>query len=95
MKTLIFAVILMTITCSAFAQETILWKNAKEVLESVEFSADDKRVTIQASAEIFLKKCLKQNRPTNSGKYHAGKNKKDLSVHTSSSYTKPLKPRGN
>lgn len=39
MKKLIFAVIFMTITWSAFAQETILRKNAKGVLESVEFSA--------------------------------------------------------
>ena len=59
MKKLIFAVIFMTITWSAFAQETILRKNAKGVLESVEFSADDKRVTIPTSAEIFFKDMLK------------------------------------
>jgi Zn-dependent metalloprotease len=59
MKKLIFAVILMTITWSAFAQETIFRKNAKGVLESVEFSAEDKEATIPASAEIFFKDMLK------------------------------------
>lgn len=59
MKKLILAVSLMTITWSAFAQETIFRKNAKGVLESVEFSAEDKEVTIPASAEFFFKDMLK------------------------------------
>ena len=54
MKKLIFAVIFMTITWSAFAQETILRKNAKGVLESVEFSADDKRVRYQHLPKFSL-----------------------------------------
>ena len=44
MKKLISAVILMAITWSTLAQKTILRKNSKGVLESIEFSADDKRV---------------------------------------------------
>ena len=40
MKKLILSVIFMTITWSVFAQETILRKNFKGVLESVEFSAE-------------------------------------------------------
>ena len=59
MKKLVIAVFIMMITWSSFAQETILYKNANGVLESVEFSADDKRVTIPASAEIFFKEMLK------------------------------------
>ena len=59
MKKLILAVILMTITWNGVAQQTILRKNAKGVLESVEFSAEDKEVTIPASAEIFFKEMLK------------------------------------
>lgn len=59
MKKLILAVILMTITWNGVAQQTILRKNAKGVLESVEFSAEDKEVTIPASAETFFKSILK------------------------------------
>ena len=58
MKKLIFSVILMTITWNVFAQETILRKNSKGVLESVEFSVDDKSVTIPASA-AFIKDMIK------------------------------------
>ncbi len=60
MKKLIFSVILLTITLNVFAQETILRKSSKGVLESVEFSAVDKSVTIPASAEIFFKDMLKK-----------------------------------
>jgi Zn-dependent metalloprotease len=59
MKKLIFSVILMTITWNVFAQETILRKSSKGDLESVEFSADDKSVTVPTSAEIFFKDMLK------------------------------------
>ncbi|MGI6323569.1 MAG: hypothetical protein ACOXZO_09685 [Bacteroidales bacterium] len=41
MKKLVIAVFIMMITWSSFAQETILYKNANGVLESVEFSADN------------------------------------------------------
>ena len=58
MKKLIFAVIFMVIAWSGFAQETILRKNSKGVLESVEFSTEDKRVKVPASAEIFFKDML-------------------------------------
>lgn len=60
MKKLIFSVILLTITLNVFAQETILRKSSKGVLESVEFFADDKSVTVPASAEIFFKDMLKK-----------------------------------
>ena len=59
MKKLISAVILMAITWNALAQKTILRKNSKGVLESIEFSADDKRVIIPTSAETFFKSILK------------------------------------
>ena len=59
MKKLISAVILMAITWSTLAQKTILRKNSKGVLESIEFSADDKRVIIPTSAETFFKSILK------------------------------------
>jgi|AGTN01.3.fsa_nt_gi Zinc metalloprotease (elastase) len=59
MKKLIFAVIFMAMAWSGFAQETILRKNSKGILESVEFSADDKRIAIPATAEVFFKDMLK------------------------------------
>lgn len=59
MKKLIFAAIFMVVAWSGFAQETILRKNSKGILESVEFSADDKRVAVPATAEIFFKDMLK------------------------------------
>ena len=41
----------MAITWSTFAQKTILRKNSKGVLESIEFSADDKQVIIVLRSE--------------------------------------------
>jgi len=59
MKKLIFAAIFMVITWSGFAQETTLRKNSKGVLESVEFSKEDKQVSVPATAEVFFKEMLK------------------------------------
>lgn len=58
MKKLIFAAIFMVMVGSAFAQETIFRKNSKGVLESVEFSADDKRAIVPATADVFFKEML-------------------------------------
>lgn len=63
MKKIIFIVITMAIIWNGFAQETILRKDPKGVLESVEFSADDKGVIVPATSEIFLKDMLK-TKPT-------------------------------
>lgn len=58
MRKLIFAAIFMVMVGSGFAQETILLKNSKGVLESVEFSADEKRTIVPATADVFFKEML-------------------------------------
>ncbi len=58
MKKIVFTVICVIITWNILAQETIFRRNSKGVLESVEFSENDKRVPIPASAKIFFKDIL-------------------------------------
>ncbi|WP_139785088.1 hypothetical protein [Parabacteroides sp. Marseille-P3160] len=58
MRKLIFAAIFMVMVGSGLAQETILLKNSKGVLESVEFSADEKRTIVPATADVFFKEML-------------------------------------
>lgn len=94
MEKLIFAVIFMTITWSAFAQETILRKNAKGVLESVEFSADDKSVTIPVSAEIFFKDMLKTKATDEFRKVQRKQKQKDFVREHFEQYYKGVKVEG-
>lgn len=91
MKKLIFTVIFMAIAWSGFAQETILRKNSKGVLESVEFTIDDKRVTVPASAEIFFKDMLKTKSTDEFRKIQHKIKKRNLYVNVLNSITKALK----
>jgi hypothetical protein len=63
MKKLLLIAVFTATSLFCFAQnteqKTIIQKNNKETIESVEFSSADKSVRVPASAEVFFKDLLK------------------------------------
>jgi len=84
MKKLLLTAIFTATSLFCFAQnteqKTIIQKNNKETIESVEFSSTDKSVRVPASAEVFFKDLLKIQKEDRFEKI-SHKSKKDGFIH--------------
>lgn len=94
MKKTLFIASFIIVAWSGVAQEAILQKNSKGVIESVEFSTEDKRVAVPETAEGFLKDMLKIKSTDEFRKKESKQMQKEFSHEHFEQYYKGVKVEG-